>query len=304
MPNKFNIASSSVIVTYILCCLIAACSPLSPPLSPSVGKPEKMSKPLEFDHSHKEFDKLLQKYVIDGWVDYSGILAESEALDRYVKSIGAVNVNHLETWHRNQKLAYWINAYNALTLLAIIERYPIKGRTLIGLFFPQDSILQISGIWNRLEFKAGGRSLTLGQIEHEILRKFFDEPRIHFAIACASRSCPALRSEAYRAETLDLQLDEQTIAFVNDPMRGVRWDTAKKRLYISKIFKWFKEDFKIKKVSSEALSRSAMVDNPVLAFIGPYIRTDTVKDAMAGSQTIPVSYLPYDWRLNDLALKE
>ena len=90
----------------------------------------------------------------------------------------------------------------------------------MGLFFPQNSILQISGIWDRLKFNAGGQSVTLGQIEHEILRKLFDEPRIHFAIVCASRSCPALRSEAYRLDILEFQLHEQTVEFINDPAKG------------------------------------------------------------------------------------
>ena len=130
------------------------------------------------------------------------------------------------------------------------------------------------------------------------MRKLFDDPRIHFAIVCASRSCPAFRSEAYRFDILEFQLHEQTVEFINVPARGVRWNAAKHRLYISKIFKWFKEDLKQKTAVSEAPTRSEMPGNPLLAFIRPYIRNESIIDATGDNWNIRVSYLPYDWRLN------
>ena len=299
MKKISSISQSVTIVAGIFSFLISACSPLNPPIFPPSSLPEKTGKSHGFDHSHTEFNLILEKHVTDGWVNYRGILAESDMFYRYISSVGAVNADALAKWSRNQKLAYWINAYNAFTIQAIIERYPIRGRSLIGLFFPQNSILQISGIWDRLTFNAGGQSLTLGQIEHEILRKLFDEPRIHFAIVCASRSCPALRSEAYRFYILEFQLHEQTVEFINDPARGVRWDAVKQRLYISKIFKWFKEDFKQKMAASEAPTRSEMPGNPLLAFIRPYIRNESIIYSMADNWNVRVSYLPYDWRLNE-----
>ena len=299
MKKITSIPQSVAIIAGFFSFLISACSPLNSSSSPAARMPGKIGKYNEFDHSHTEFNLILKKTVTNGWVDYRGILAESDMFYRYITSLGAVNAETLATWSRDQKLAYWINAYNAFTIQAIIERYPIRSRTLIGLFFPQNSILQISGIWDRLKFNAGGQSLTLGQIEHEILRKLFDEPRIHFAIVCASRSCPALRSEAYRFDILKFQLHEQTVEFINDPARGVRWDLAKQRLYISKIFKWFKEDFKQKAGVSETPNQAEVPGNPLLAFIRPYIRDKAIIDAMGANWNVRVSYLPYDWRLND-----
>lgn len=144
-------------------------------------------------------------------MDYQGILAQPSIFYEYLKALAEVKSDTLNKWTREQRLAFWINVYNAFTIQAVIERYPIIGRSLIGLFFPQDSILQIPGVWTRVKFSAGGQHLTLGQIEHDIIRKIFDEPRIHFAIACASRSCPALRSEAYRVNILERQLDDQAV---------------------------------------------------------------------------------------------
>lgn len=299
MKNITSIPQSVAILVGFFSFLISACSPLISPSSPAASLPENTGKSYKFDHSHTEFNLILEKHVTNGWVDYRGILAASDMFYRYITSLGAVNAETLTTWSRDQQLAYWINAYNAFTIQAIIERYPIRSRSLIGLFFPQNSILQISGIWDRLKFNAGGQSLTLGQIEHEILRKVFDEPRIHFAIVCASRSCPALRSEAYRFDILEFQLHEQTVDFINDPVRGVRWDAAKQRLYISKIFKWFKEDFKQKADAFETPTRSEMSGNPLLAFIRPYIRNESIIDSMGDNWNVRVSYLPYDWRLNE-----
>ncbi len=167
--------------------------------------------------------------------------------------------------------------------------YPIRSRSLIGIFFPRNSILQISGIWNRLTFDIGGRSLTLGEIEHEILRKYFDEPRIHFTIVCASTSCPLLRSEAYRFDILQYQLHDQAVQFINDPIRGVRFDAEKKRLHVSKIFKWFKEDFE----------NNQAAGNPIMAYIRPFLRNNTITEALAENSNIRLSYLPYDWSLNE-----
>ena len=159
--------------------------------------------------------------------------------------------------------------------------------------------MQISGVWNRLRFNAGGQSLTLGYIEHEILRKKFNEPRIHFAIVCASRSCPALRSEAYRFDLLERQLHEQTVRFINDPNRGSRWDGTKERLYISKIFKWYKQDFKKTASPAESSTRSKKPGNYLLAFIKPYIRNLSMLDPIPIKPDTRLSYLPYDWSLNE-----
>ena len=283
-----------------ICALfLTACSSTKEP-SLSIGSALKISTAtMTFDHSHSKFDTILKKHVVDGWVDYAGIIEDRERFYAYVNELGAIEADAYEYWTQEQKLAFWINAYNAFTIQAIIERYPIRSRSLIGLFFPRNSILQISGIWTRLEFKAVGQSVTLDHIEHGILRKLFDEPRIHFAIVCASRSCPDLKSEAYRADLLDQQLDEQTVHFINDPHKGVRWDPSSQRLYISKIFKWFKEDFDGERGGSDSGSESRAFVKPELRFILEYFKGQD----LPGDRDIRISYIPYDWRLNEKAEK-
>jgi hypothetical protein len=253
----------------------------------------------DFDHSHAVFDEVLNQYVDNGLVDYNGLQASPQAFYAYIDTLGAVDPASMEMWSPEQKMAYWINAYNAFTIQAVIERYPITERILVGIFFPRNSILQISGIWNRLTFTAGGRQVNLSHIEHDILRKTFDDPRIHFAIVCASNSCPALRSEAYRADVLEHQLHQQTVAFINDPSRGTRWDAERQRLMVSKIFKWFKSDFKTAGAVGGPASRTAKFGNPIVAFIRPYLENAPVAETLDRKPDVRVAYLAYDWRLNE-----
>jgi hypothetical protein len=279
--------------------MVTGCT-ASGPLSTSASTGSKTLQTCgPFDHSHAAFDRLLKRFVKNGLVNYHGLLTQSDAFYAYLQALGAVDPASMYAWSREQQMAYWINAYNAFTIQAVVERYPITERSLVGLFFPRNSILQISGIWNRLEFNAGGQQVTLGQIEHEILREAFDDPRIHFAIVCASTSCPALRAEAYRFDIFERQLHEQTIAFINDPKRGVRWDKAKKRLYVSKIFKWFKTDFQSSEAIAQPSKQTDPILNPVVAFIRPYLGNRTIQEALASNRDVRLSYLPYDWHLNE-----
>lgn len=291
--------NAAVVLTGCLFLLLTACS-ASRMVSEADSKPSEAPVLVQpFDHSHLIFDGLLKKYVANGLVDYRGLQSQPEVLARYVTSLGAVTQPMVRGWPREQQLAYWINAYNAFTLQAVVDSYPIESRSLIGHFFPPNSILQIPGIWNRMTFKAGGQRLTLGQIEHDILRKDFKDPRIHFAIVCASSSCPVLRSEAYRYDVLEHQLHDQTVGFINDPERGVRWDAERNRLYVSKIFRWFKADFQTGKKPPSASSPSGDPANPVLAFIHGYLADDALAQTLARNPKVRVSYLPYDWWLNE-----
>jgi hypothetical protein len=280
--------ASRLLPAIALMLLIFGCS-ATPPLRPLPAIPESPENEGVFDHSHRDFDSLLKKFVGGGLVDYRGLQTEADLLYRYTDSLAGVDQTTVQGWSPDRQLAFWINAYNALTIQAIVRRYPIRSRSLVGLFFPRNSILQISGIWNRLTFDVGGRSLTLGEIEHEILRKNFEEPKIHFAIVCASSSCPRLRPEAYRFDILQDQLHDQAVQFINDPIRGVRFDAEKKRLHVSKIFKWFKDDFESNRATG----------NPIIAYIRPYLKNDTITEALAENQDIRLSYLPYDWSLNE-----
>ena len=280
-----------VLAAIAVAILTVSCASPGSPIGKADRTLEPMTRTADFDHTHQAFDRLLKAHVSEGWVDYPGIIAEADAFYGYTRMLGTVTEADLRRWSREQKLAYWVNAYNAFTIQAIIERYPIRERSIVGLFFPQNSILQISGIWSRLRFDAGGRPLTLNDIEHDILRKEFDEPRIHFAIVCASRSCPKLRPEAFRHDVLDNQLHEQAVEFINDPFRGVRWEAASRRLFISKIFKWFKKDF--------AGTSDSAYGNPLLDTIMFYIEDTPIREAIAKEEKIRITYLPYDWHLNE-----
>jgi len=121
----------------------------------------------EFDHSHRLYEDLLKKHVKDARVDYKGFIDSSEQLDRYLDQLGSVRKQDYSNWTEEQQLAFWINAYNAFTIKAIIDYYPIKrSYSLVSFFVPKNSILQISGVWDRLRFRAAGRMVTLGEIEH------------------------------------------------------------------------------------------------------------------------------------------
>ena len=167
-------------------------------------------QPTHFDHNHGIFNVLLKENIDDGKVDYEGFINSKEEFMKYLDSIGDVTEQQYLVWTNGQKLAFWINAYNAFTLKAIIDNYPIKRSfTLVGIFYaPENSILQIPGVWKKLKFNAVGEEVTLDHIEHGILRKQFNEPRIHAAINCASISCPDLRDEAYIGERIEIQLDD------------------------------------------------------------------------------------------------
>ncbi len=212
--------------------------------------------------SHMAWDQLLKKHVSpEGWVDYRGFAGDKKRLISYLEDLG----HHLpgEDWSREAKLAYYINLYNAATVLLILEHYPLK------------SIRDIPRPWAKKRIQIGDQRYSLGELEHDILRKM-GEPRIHFAINCASVSCPKLLPRAFVEETLESQLEAVTRDFINDPSRN-RFSPGEARL--SRIFKWYRKDFENRNTS-------------LIDFINRYL-TDPLP---AG---IPVSYLPYDWSLNE-----
>mgnify|MGYP003624185001 FL=1 len=177
--------------------------------------------------SHQEWNSLLQKHVSSlGKIDYPGFKNDKVAFQSYLD----VLANHLpkESWSKNATLAYWINTYNAFTVKLILDNYPVK------------SIKGIKKPWDQEFIILENRAYSLGEIEHEILRKM-DEPRIHFAINCASYSCPNLLNEAYTEAKIEKQLEHSAISFINDKTKN---SITKDQIEISKIFNWFSGDFK------------------------------------------------------------
>ena len=202
-----------------------------------------MQHPAPFDHGHGIFNNLLKEYVVDAKVNYRGFINNRDEFIKYLETLNNIDPGEFENWTENQKLAYWINAYNAFTIKAIIDHYPIKRSfTLIGIFYaPKNSILQIPGVWKKLKFNVLGKEVTLDQIEHGILRKEFNEPRIHAAINCASISCPDLRDEAYAADRLDSQLSDASSVFVNT-LRLLDTSTLRLFKYSTIPFRWMVKD--------------------------------------------------------------
>ena len=177
-------------------------------------------------------DHVLESYVsADGLVDYLSLQSDREKLDAYNASIGLIKSETFDAWSADQQMAYLINAYNALTLKSIINESPLKG-----------SIKDILGVWKLKRHSLMQQEVTLDGIEHEILRKKYTEPRIHAALVCAAISCPYLRTEAYRSDRLDQQLEDQVRIFLNRK-EAFHIDRDKKEVQLSAIFNWFGEDW-------------------------------------------------------------
>lgn len=222
--------------------------------------------------NHQPWDQLLKAHVSPtGIVDYKGFVKDKAKLDAYLKTISE-NAPDRNTWSKNDQLAYWINAYNAFTVKLIVDNYPVKSIRDLG---PALKIPLIKDVWHYKFFKIGGQESSLDEIEHSILRKEFEEPRIHFAINCASVSCPPLLNEAFVASKIDAQLDKVAKTFVNDKSRN---KISANAVEISSIFSWFKGDF--------------TKNGSIIDFLNKY-------SAVKINANAKVSHLDYNWNLNE-----
>ncbi|MFC1561752.1 DUF547 domain-containing protein [candidate division KSB1 bacterium] len=249
----------------------------------------------EFDHS--AYDEILKAHVEQGLVDYAGLKSEKGGLDRYMNMLAEARPDDYEQWSREEQLAFWINAYNAITLYGIRENYPVQyGGFVARLRFPESSIRQISGFWDKVFVKPLGKEYSLNHIEHEILRKEFNDPRIHFAIVCASMSCPDLSREAYTAEKLDHQLDLAVVNFLKQP-KGLRIDRHNNILFLSSIFGWYKDDFAVDNLP-DRLMKYKKEQHGFMSFIMRYTDEQTNNYILTNSPE--VRFLDYDWSLNEM----
>lgn len=193
--------------------------------TPTVETP----KPATLAFNHDIFDGLLKKYVSSkGVVDYIGLKREEAVLLKYCRLLEAQTLD--EKWSRDEKLAFWINAYNAYTIQMILKKYPIK------------SIMDLDGgkVWDRKFILLDGKTLSLNNIENDIIRPQFKDPRIHFAVNCAAKSCPPLLNQTFVPQRLNQQLESQTKAFINDVDYNL---IEKNKVKVSKIFEWYQVDF-------------------------------------------------------------
>ena len=244
----------------VLLIMMGGCSTAPTSFTPSDPLPSEQV-------SHRLWQELLSADVRDGVVDYPAIRRQGR-LPSYIALLNRVDPGRLSVGDR---LAFWINAYNAFAVTGILDGY--SPDTLFGRY----------RYFIARKYSIGGQPVNLYDLEREILIAQFHEPRVHFAIVCASASCPKLQSWAFEGQHLDEQLNRVTEEFVNDPLRN-RFDRSRKVASLSMIFKWFAKDF-------EARSGS------ILGYVGEYVQDPSLKQALlAGDYT--VEFLDYDWHLN------
>lgn len=210
---------------------------------------------------HSQWNSLLQKYVNSkGNVNYAGFKQDKSALEAYLQQLADQPVE--SSWSREEKLAYWINAYNAFTVKLIVDNLPVK------------SITNLKGgkPWDDKWIKLGSKVYSLNQIENDIIRPSFKEPRIHFAVNCAAKSCPPLLNKAWTADKLNSYFEQQARAFINNPNYN---KISANSIQVSKIFDWYGEDF-----------------GNLIDYLNKYSTTKINADAK-------VSFLEYDWSLNN-----
>jgi hypothetical protein len=253
----------------------------------------------QFDHTHAAWDALLKRHVrvIDGGkasqVRYAALAKDRAPLDAYLAGVSKVTEAQFRGWSKAEQMAFLINAYNAHTVELILTKYPdLKSiRDLGNLLF--------NSPWKKKFFRLFGEESWLDRIEHEMLRKpgSYDEPRVHYAVNCASVGCPMLREEAFVASRLDAQLEEQARRFLSDRTRN-RFNPATGKLEVSEIFKWFKEDW-------TSGYKGIGAAGPVTSREQYFARyADLLADRPADRRLVaegkaPIDHLDYDWSLND-----
>lgn len=253
-----------------------------------------------FDYS--DFADALKINVDDvGMVNYKKLKAEPEKLRAFITELRNLDRKDFDKWSDNEKISFWLNAYNALTLKAIIDNYPIKSSFFKSRIYPKNSIRQIAGVWDKINFKVMGQNLTLGHIEHKILRVKFNEPGVHMAMVCAAMGCPSLRNEPYIGDKLQEQLDDQALRFLANPAK-FKITRADDRIYLSPIFKWFAADFIKKYGPKKSIGRHNKDKSAVLNFIASYL--DKVQKDYVLAGKFKIKYLKYDWSLNEQQAKK
>jgi hypothetical protein len=224
---------------------------------------------------HYAWEQVLKEVVQDGTVDYAGLATQPGLLPGYLEQVANAHVAHLDS--AESQLAFWINAYNACAIMGVLDHYPVR------------SVKEVNGFFDRLRYPVAGESLTLNEIEAR--GRALGDWRIHFALVCASSSCPPLRNEAYVPERLNEQLAEQTRRFLADEQRGLRVESA--GVWVSRMFKWYELDF----MPAGGLSAGALL--PILR---PYLElsvADAWGAALLRDPKLPLRFLDYDWALNE-----
>ncbi|MGH9389219.1 MAG: DUF547 domain-containing protein, partial [Vicinamibacteria bacterium] len=256
------------------------------------------------------FDAVLHKYNHAGLIDYGALKRDRGALDSYLASLASLSAKALERAPMGEAIAFYLNAYNAIMIDIVLRHYPIEKKTFLS-FYPAQSVRQIDGVFDGIRTRVAGRELTLDDIEHRCLRREFKEPRIHFALVCAARGCPALAQEAYRGAVLGEQLDSAASRFFRDRSKN-RFDEASRRVEVSSILRWYGDDFR----GAKGLAPFRSYPEPeasilsIFAAFDPEFAAAAAVSGVAGNEPPSplrpwkVEYLDYDWTLNDYAPSE
>ena len=234
-----------------------------------------------FDHSL--WDRLLKTYVSEsGEVDYAALKADRVDLDEYVRQLGESSpANQPEQFpNRAARLAYWLNAYNALVVRGVVDNYPARSVRHLGYLY---------GFFRRKDYIAGGTRLSLKYIEDKIIRRQYGDPRIHFGLVCASISCPLLPREAFTHGRLDEQLESLAHQFIND-QQNVTIRAGSREVWLNKIFDWYKKDF-------EEPKQPGRRKQSLLDYVRRYLHEDKRK-VLDGVKKPKIKYYPYNWDLN------
>lgn len=246
---------------------------------------------------HQLWDRVLEMHVKDGLVNYRAIKENPQQLNQYLMQIAEVTQKELTGLPAPAQIAFYINAYNAITVKRITDHYPPQKKGLLNLLNPDVSIKNISGVWDKIKNRVAGELLTLDDIEHKILRKKFKEPRVHMALVCASMSCPALPVRAFTARDLEDQLDKSSREFLTDKSRN-RPCVDCPEVSLSKIFSWYGDDFVgVYKPSQHLIKRHGNKEASVITFIAPYYNEGIKNYLLKGDYDI--DFLDYDWSLNE-----
>ena len=271
--------------------LTAGCTSIRPPLDRDAGGLTAVQK---FDYS--SYEQLLARYVDEqGLVDYDGLLNNIDVVDLFYQEVAAYSPDshpHLFS-DEDARLAYWINSYNLTTIKGVLHHYPISSVEEVAPPLPLFFFPQKSGFFLFQRFTYGGVETSLYYLENSVIRKRFVDPRYHFALNCASSSCPKLPRAPFYPDRLNEQLDKESKKFINSTA-NVRYDVKQKTLHLSAIFDWYEKDF-----LSWLNLNSPGQDLGIVDYLLEYLDRQTAVLVERDRETLRIQYLPYDWGLND-----
>jgi hypothetical protein len=254
----------------------------------SVARAQQTPSP-STDPLHRPFDQVLDLYVRDGLVYYRALRSDRGRLDRYIAALGSTTKSTYDGWPREQKMAFWVNAYNAFVLQTVIQNYPLRG----------NSIRNVPGAFDQRPHQAAGRTVTLDQIEKKILPEFRD-PRLYFALGRGAMGSGRLRSEVYTGTRMEEQLKDQTEDFLGR-QDHVKIDRLANEIQISPILGWHEDEFIAAysgKEESARFAKRSPIERAALALVGPVLLPAEREFVEKGE--FKVVYQKFDWTLNEL----